>query len=406
MRIVEPLTRREVTRFGVVAALPDDMAWSVSGKRLAVIDGASGSLATYAWRDSQLLAQAWREKNAWGDGPTPQHAQIFSGGGALLLRLWPDKGPDLVDTREGKSFARLDIGSRKAISAALDRTGDRIWLLFDDNTYSLWRRDPNNEEGPATLPPLAEDGLRLSPDGSALLARTQAGALWLAQLADDKNEPIAKPKLRAYDPTLVVIDAELDADGSRIFLGGADGIIRVRPTPWKADTAGAFDLTGHGAPVHKLSLSPDGTHLASASFDGRIRLTDLAEARWIARLPLADLPTGPRLAAMVPQLMARPAARCPAGLVPRAAFPEDFVCVTLQVRDETAEENRFAESRRSPTGGPYGPNTCLQGFVWREARADDLVCVTPESRARAKADSARATATRKPAAEKPSSKAP
>ena len=31
---------------------------------------------------------------------------------------------------------------------------------------------------------------------------------------------------------------------------------------------------------------------------------------------------------------------------------------------------------------PYGPDTCIQGYVWREARASDTVCVTPEVRAR------------------------
>ena len=29
---------------------------------------------------------------------------------------------------------------------------------------------------------------------------------------------------------------------------------------------------------------------------------------------------------------------------------------------------------------PYGPDTCVQGFVWREARGGDTVCVTPDIR--------------------------
>ncbi len=39
----------------------------------------------------------------------------------------------------------------------------------------------------------------------------------------------------------------------------------------------------------------------------------------------------------------------------------------------------MAASRRNP-GGPYGPNTCLAGFVWPEAFAGDQVCVPPEIR--------------------------
>ena len=30
---------------------------------------------------------------------------------------------------------------------------------------------------------------------------------------------------------------------------------------------------------------------------------------------------------------------------------------------------------------PYGPDTCKQGYVWRDARPGDHVCVTPQTRA-------------------------
>ncbi|MBT2546401.1 hypothetical protein J7E99_38510 [Streptomyces sp. ISL-44] len=35
---------------------------------------------------------------------------------------------------------------------------------------------------------------------------------------------------------------------------------------------------------------------------------------------------------------------------------------------------------RDPNGGAYGPNTCLQGYVWRESFDGDTFCVTPEER--------------------------
>ena len=34
----------------------------------------------------------------------------------------------------------------------------------------------------------------------------------------------------------------------------------------------------------------------------------------------------------------------------------------------------------------YGPDTCTQGFVWRDAFSGDHVCVTPETRAQAAQD--------------------
>jgi hypothetical protein len=89
--------------------------------------------------------------------------------------------------------------------------------------------------------------------------------------------------------------------------------------------------------------------------------------------------------------------RCVVGFVWREARSGDTVCVTPGVRAETRKENEMAASRRSPTGGPFGPDTCLQGFVWREAFPNDHVCVPPASRTRARDDNAKANERRNPA---------
>jgi hypothetical protein len=80
----------------------------------------------------------------------------------------------------------------------------------------------------------------------------------------------------------------------------------------------------------------------------------------------ADLPYGPDT--------------CKQGYVWREAFAGDTVCVTPDRRDQAYVDNAAAEARREPNGGVYGPATCQSGYVWREARPEDLVCVTPETR--------------------------
>lgn len=79
---------------------------------------------------------------------------------------------------------------------------------------------------------------------------------------------------------------------------------------------------------------------------------------------------------------------CKDGYVWREAFEGDTVCVTPQTRAQAAADNAQATARREPNGGPYGPDTCRSGYVWREARPSDLVCVTPETRAQTAADNA------------------
>jgi hypothetical protein len=78
------------------------------------------------------------------------------------------------------------------------------------------------------------------------------------------------------------------------------------------------------------------------------------------------------------------------GFVWREAAPIDHVCVTPATRAQTAYDNSQAAARRSPTGGAYGPDTCLTGYVWRDAFSGDHVCVTGVTREQAQADNARA----------------
>ena len=49
------------------------------------------------------------------------------------------------------------------------------------------------------------------------------------------------------------------------------------------------------------------------------------------------------------------------------------------------------EPQPEPAGAttcPWGPNQCKQGYVWRVSRPDDLVCVTPEVREQTADDNA------------------
>ena len=91
-----------------------------------------------------------------------------------------------------------------------------------------------------------------------------------------------------------------------------------------------------------------------------------------------------------PNQTARPQPRdsCKQGYVWREARPSDHVCVTPQTRTNTASQNRAA--RRLWVPGAYGPHTCVPGYVWREAFKGDDVCVRPDVRERTRADNQRA----------------
>lgn len=102
----------------------------------------------------------------------------------------------------------------------------------------------------------------------------------------------------------------------------------------------------------------------------------LGAAGVVAAAPGDDLPYGPDT--------------CIQGFVWRETRPSDHVCVTPNVRSRTVQENNQAAANRDPNGGPYGPDTCKQGFVWRDAYQGDHVCVTPNIRSEAASDNAAA----------------
>jgi hypothetical protein len=77
-------------------------------------------------------------------------------------------------------------------------------------------------------------------------------------------------------------------------------------------------------------------------------------------------------------------ATCLAGFVWREARDGDTVCVTPETREQTRMENAVAlENRADPSGNSA---TCKSGYVWREAFDGDSVCVTPDRREQAWAD--------------------
>ena len=80
---------------------------------------------------------------------------------------------------------------------------------------------------------------------------------------------------------------------------------------------------------------------------------------------------------------------CIQGYVWREARTGDTVCVTPNVRSQVAQQNANPSANKDPNGA-YGPESCAQGFVWREAFDGDTICVTPAIRSSTKADNAAA----------------
>lgn len=110
--------------------------------------------------------------------------------------------------------------------------------------------------------------------------------------------------------------------------------------------------------------------------------------------PKADVPSPPPATqpksppCTITQHVSKRSNTCLKGYVWREASPTDYVCVLPWVKQQAKLDNEQAAKRRvlsgyrvTPMGSPYALSTCKQGFVRRQAYPGDDVCVTPATRA-------------------------
>ncbi len=91
---------------------------------------------------------------------------------------------------------------------------------------------------------------------------------------------------------------------------------------------------------------------------------------------------------------------CIQGYVWREARTGDTVCVTPDIRATVKQQNANPGANKDPNGA-YGPQSCAQGFVWREAFDGDTICVTPDFRQQMFDDNAAAASRKAANAPKP-----
>lgn len=124
------------------------------------------------------------------------------------------------------------------------------------------------------------------------------------------------------------------------------------------------------------------TTFAAAVAVPAVTLAALVVASGVTTVSAEPLPYGPET--------------CIDGFVWREARSGDTVCVTPNTRSTVAQQNANPSANKEPNGGAFGPDTCKSGFVWREAFDGDTICVTPDVRSATLADNA-AAASRKAA---------
>ncbi|MBY0585772.1 WD40 repeat domain-containing protein [bacterium] len=286
--------------------------WLVNGAEQKVIAGAVGGIAFSP--DGKWLAFGGAENKAWvlptdltaepravatHGGPvlslafSPTNAQLATGGADNVIK-W-------VDVTTGTEIRALAGHQGPVRAIAISSDGKSIASGSDDKAVRLWNADSGAltatlAESAAPVTTLAwaadnatlavgsaDNNVRLYQSGilrsmfsatapASLVFGANPKQIWLARDDNKVHVLTEREPVTVASSTAVVHGLAVTPDGSTLLTAGADTLIRT----WEWATGKALRGMAHSSAVTHMTLSPDGSRIASAEASGKIRLASVA----------------------------------------------------------------------------------------------------------------------------------
>jgi len=257
---VEPDGRKLAERADVLYAV----AVSPSGK-VAAVAGADRTIAlidTASGTETKILS------GHAGAVPTLTFVRenlLASGSGDKLLKLW-DTGTGKAIDCAGHTSAVLCVAADAAGKTIASGSADRTVRLWDETGKPLGRWDANS----------AVTSLALTADGKRLFVGTANGLLTVVDPAGKEPKAIGSAQAHGSGTSSISIRS----DGKRVLSGGGDGFARI----WDLAPDGKPKLLGllmlptksstAAPPLTTVAFSPDGQTALTAGADRILRLWD------------------------------------------------------------------------------------------------------------------------------------
>jgi WD40 repeat protein len=238
--------------------------WDASnGATLQLLTGHSGEVVSVGWGPGDEVASGSLDNTVWvwngssGEGITTLNGHtgdVWSVGWASDGSWLASAGDDLTVwlwQPDGSGEPILENSPAPIYSLAVN--GNQIAVGAYDGTITLLQA--NSDAAPESFNAgLPINALAFGPDSLSAVGESSQVVLW------QNGEPI---QISSGQPALYSVD--ISPGGDLLAVGGPGGSIELYSLP---DGALIGTLTGHSGLVSALTFSPDGSRLASASYDG------------------------------------------------------------------------------------------------------------------------------------------
>ncbi|MGW0064890.1 nSTAND1 domain-containing NTPase [Streptosporangium sandarakinum] len=271
-------TRQQVVALQDNNAGVERVAFSPDGKLLA----AAGGDGVVRLADPQVHLQTGRPMPARGAVALSPDGRTLAAGGA------GEKSPDVqlwdVAAQRPIGPPLRSPGARGSVTKIMFTPDGRTLLTSGLDGLRLWDLASRR----LIVHDAEFDGLaQLSPDGRFVaVQREQAIAFW-----DVASHREAGPRIRVPDHTDVITGMAISPDGRTLASAGFDSRVRLFDVATRRQLEGTPPAVAGGL-VNDLAFSPDGRTLAYTADDDAVRLWDLPRRRTagVALIPEDDVP--------------------------------------------------------------------------------------------------------------------
>lgn len=182
-----------------------------------------------------------------------------------------------IEDKRKIATLRAAAGNDLVYAAEFSPDGKRLAFVYDSQTVKVWDVGRSQEVAAFTIKPPYRLAYRVafSPDGNRLAAACVDGAVavW------DRSDPEQPMLLKGHRNTVRAIAFSLD--GAIIVTGGTDLSLRF----WNAADGQLRQSPLQAALLQRLVFSPDNKRLLSGSYNGEVKIWDVATGNEMLMLP-------------------------------------------------------------------------------------------------------------------------